>query len=394
MNRYLALVQERHDLVAESRTLDVATDEGRARFGEIESRIAAIDEQLLAEEKRREWERTAPAVQPPQPQVSDDLRREAFLAYVRHGTGAFRMRQEYQAALVSGQDNLGGFTVPEDFHRELIRDLAGRAVIRSRARIIQTSSDAAVFPALASGTDPYGSDLNTDSWKSEADLVSSVTSRTQQNKPTFERLRVPVHYWSPDLIVLSQGLLQDSAVDLDAELRRLIAETKALDEDKAFVKGSGVGQPLGLLQDVMDGKIAVVNSGAASALTYNGLVNLFTALPMQYRANAVWLMNSNTLGAVAKLADSQSRPIFPVNDLPASLFGRPVLIDEFMPDVAANDFPILFGDLSYYGIAERAGLSFIRLDELFAPSVALLVYGRVGGQALRFGAFRAQKVAA
>lgn len=45
---------------------------------------------------------------------------------------------------------------------------------------------------------------------------------------------------------------------------------------------------------------------------------------------------------------------------PPQLLGRPVAIDENLPAIAGNSYPILFGDFSRgYVIVERAGLKLL-----------------------------------
>jgi HK97 family phage major capsid protein len=299
-----------------------------------------------------------------------------------------------QHALVGNVDSLGGFLVPDEFMDELIKELAGFSVVRPLAKVKRTSRSSATFMTVAgSGNDAYSSGL-TGSFRSEGWVVGGAAPPTQ-NQPTFGRERVPVHIWSPDIIELTMELLDDAAVNLDSEIRQLLAETRALDEDSAFINGTGVGMPMGLLQEVALGNIATVQSGAAAAQTYAGLVNLFTALPAQYRNRADWIMNSVTLGLVMALEDGGSTLIFPHNQVPTTLFQRPLHISEFMPDgnSAGND-AILFGDFSYYGIADRSDMRIIRLTERFAPNVGILAVARVGGQVLKTNAFRAQNVGA
>ena len=53
-----------------------------------------------------------------------------------------------------------------------------------------------------------------------------------------------------------------------------------------------------------------------------------------------------------------------------------------MPALAAGGKSVLFGDLSYYWVADRQGRSFRRLGELFAPTgqVGFLAIQRVDGK--------------
>ena len=53
---------------------------------------------------------------------------------------------------------------------------------------------------------------------------------------------------------------------------------------------------------------------------------------------------------------------------PDMLLGRPVYTSAFMPAMAASAKSILFGDLSYYWVADRQGRSFRRLGELYATT--------------------------
>ncbi len=326
---------------------------------------------------------------------------QAFADYLRHGdlaaqhvllNAGFGPQEVF--ALLGSQADLGGFLVPDDFRAEVVKDLAQMAVMRGICRVVPTSRDVLVYPSIQSATGAAASIYSsgyTGAWKPQG-YVTGGTAPPVQNQPKFGQERIPVHSWQPDAVELSQELLQDSAAPVDDIVSEVIAETLALDEDSAFIGGDGVGKPLGLTHT--SAGIATVNSGSASALTYDGLVDLFTGLPSQYRQNSRWLMNAGTLGAILKLKDSQSRPLFTVNELPGTLWTRPMVFSEFMPDIAANATPIAFGDFRYYVIAERRELRVQRLVERYAPNIGLLPTAREGGQPIRKDAFRLQKIAA
>lgn len=332
--------------------------------------------------------------------VEREKHRKAYRKYLYAGDAALDMeeRRKYLVrvpteghALVSTQDNLGGFLVPDDDQDELIKEVAGFAVIRPVARVRPTTRGAASFMTVAGGTDPYPSGVS-GSWKAEG-FVTGGTAPATQDQPTFGRERVPVHLWSPDAIEITPELLEDSAIDLDAEVRQLLAETRALDEDSAFINGSGVGLPEGLINS----GASTVQSGAAGGQSYDGLVNLFTNLKPQYRGRpgVRWLMNSLTWGLILQLKDSQNMPIFPVNQLITQLFGKDIIFSEFMADGNTdNNKAIVFGDFSFYGIADRRDLRVQRLTERYAPNIAFLASARVGGQTLVAAAFRIQNVGA
>ena len=80
---------------------------------------------------------------------------------------------------------------------------------------------------------------------------------------------------------------------------------------------------------------------------------------------------------------------------PSVIKGRRVAVDEFMPDIAANAYPILFGDFSGYLVADRVGFSIERYNELYANEnqVLLLARKRVGGSPIEAYRMRAMRAA-
>lgn len=327
---------------------------------------------------------------------------DAFVAFIKEGNGgAMRVLESAgfkpmeAMALLSTNQELGGFLVADELKAEILRDLAGFAVMRKLARVERTGKGALVFPSIqsaATDADIYSTGY-TGAWRAEG-YVTGGTAPTVQNQPRFGQHRIPVYAWAPEAVELTQELLSDSEADLEGILAQVIAETLGLDEDAVFINGSGSERPLGILTTLSGAAITEVNSGHATDVTYNGFIDLFTNVPSQYRNNGVWLMNSLTLGAAMKLADGNGMPLFPVNAVPGTLFGKRIEFSEFMPDRGtASNNPVLFGDFRFgYGIADRQELRIQRLTERFAPNLGILPTARVGGQPLRQAALRKMKM--
>ena len=303
-------------------------------------------------------------------------------------------------ALIEGQGDLGGFLVPEDFQAELQKDLANASVVlQAGATVRPTNRSEYVLPMFASGGSPadiYSTGF-AGAYKPEGGRADpESTTPTTQNQPKSEQLRIPVHLWQPDVVVVTSELMEDTPLALEAEILDVIRETRQLDYDKSFLKGTGNGEPEG----VISSGASTVNSTAATNIAYDGLVNLFTKVPAQYRMlpSAGFIMNSNSLSELLKLKDSQNRPLFPLNmmDLPEPrLWGKRIWFSEFLDDpTTASNKPIIFGAWSYYRVAERRDLRIQRLVEKYAPNVGILVTSRVGGKVTRKAAFRIQNISA
>ncbi|MCD8337959.1 MAG: phage major capsid protein, partial [Lachnospiraceae bacterium] len=67
---------------------------------------------------------------------------------------------------------------------------------------------------------------------------------------------------------------------------------------------------------------------------------------------------------------------------PDTLLNRPLKTSSYMPAVEAGNKTLLFGDMSYYWIADRVGRTFRRLNELYARTdqVGFLTTQRVDGK--------------
>ncbi len=325
----------------------------------------------------------------------------AFEAYARKGLRD--MGPTDRKTLSGGSDSAGGFLVPEDFHLEIIRKTAAMATIRANARVAQTSRDMAKWPQVKYTTDDkYTSGVRL-AWTGEAPASSSAHRVTD---PAFGLLTIPVHTAMASLPI-TNDLLEDSAFDVFGLGSELMGEAFALGENDAFINGDGIAKPMGILAQVDDtdnkGPRSVA-SGGTSALTSDGLVSLAYALPSQYEARAKWFMNKSTEAAVRKFKGSgsgdyqwpvvstagQLGPVQPV------LLGFPVVREQFVPNVAGDAYPIIFGDMSGYLVLDRVGISLQRLDELYAETniTVLLARRRVGGQLIAPYRLKVQKVAA
>ena len=124
----------------------------------------------------------------------------------------------------------------------------------------------------------------------------------------------------------------------------------------------------------------------------DAIVDLVYALAAQYRANATFIMNSKTAGAVRKMKDSDGRFLWAESlaaGQPARLMGYRVMICEDMPDIANDSYSIAFGDFSAgYTVAERPDLRVLRDPFSAKPHVLFYATKRVGGDVSDFAAIK------
>lgn len=319
------------------------------------------------------------------PSATDRAEREAFAAF---GRGV-------RNAMSTDSNPDGGYLVPRTVEAEISRLARDVTPMRSLARVVTATSSAYVKTVSLNGPN--------------ARWVGEKESRNQTDGMKLSELEFPVHELQA-MPAVTQTLIDDARSDVAGELSLEIATAFTEMENTAFVLGDGVRKPRGFLAygavanaSWAWGKIGFFKSGVAAALTdganngIDALYGIYYGLKAAYRANAVWLMNSQTALVVSKLKDENENYLWqPSIQLgqPPTLLGRPVVIDENMPGIEADSTPIAFGDFQRgYLIVDRVGIRVLRDPYSTKPYVLFYTTKRVGGGVQDFAAIKLLKIA-
>ena len=319
---------------------------------------------------------------------------KAFNAYLRSGDDdGLRGLVLEGKAMSSAVAADGGYLVDPQTADRIQSMLLSTSSLRSVANVVQV--EATSFDVIVDRSE-VGS-----GWATE------TAATTETATPVIERISVKLHELAA-MPKASQRLLDDSAFDVEGWLAEKIATRFTRAEAAAFINGDGVDKPKGILLPAKVanaswtwGAIGYVPTGAAADFaTTNAadcIVNLVYALGADYRANATFVMNSKTVGAVRKMKDADGRFLWSdglAAGEPSRLMGYPVLVCEDMPDVGANSYPLAFGDFrAAYTIAERPDLRILRDPFSAKPNVLFYANKRVGGDITDYAAVKLLKVA-
>ena len=274
---------------------------------------------------------------------------------------------EVRNALSIGVDTDGGFTVPDEFERQLIHGLEENNIFRRMAHVIRTASGTRKIP--------IANDVMEASWIDEGEAIPETDTKFAQTTLSAYKLGT--------MIKVSNELLHDSAFDIAAYIADRFGVTMGNAEENAFINGDGDKKPTGLLADT--GAQLGVTAAAEAAVTFDEIFQLYYSLKAPYRRKAAFLCNEAVLLQLMTLKDKNDNYIWkPSLDIakPDTILGRPIYTSSFMPLPAKGEKAICFGDYSYYWVADRQNRTFRRLNELYATTdqVGFLTTQRVDGK--------------
>jgi HK97 family phage major capsid protein len=313
----------------------------------------------------------------------------AFKAHMRRGDKA---PADIQAAMNKGTDADGGYLAPIEWDRTIGEKLKQISPMRAESRVITIS---------VAGFKKYFGDRNVGSgW------VGETASRPATSTP-----QIGVLDFTPGELfanpAITQQLLDDAAVDLEAWLGSEVDTEFARQEGIGFTSGDGVNKPFGVHTYVEGaanatrhpyGPIKVKNSGAATAFTGDGILDLMYDLPTQFAANAKFHMNRLAMGAARKLKDGQGNYLWQpsyASGQPQTLAGAAIVEHPDFPLVAAGNIAALYGDMeATYLVVDRIGIRVLRDPFTNKPFVHFYTTKRVGGGVHNPEPMRALKIAA
>lgn len=144
-------------------------------------------------------------------------------------------------------------------------------------------------------------------------------------------------------ITLTNQLINDSAVNMDEYVPRLLAKRVAKAIEKSMLVGTGAtdNEFAGIINDAGIGHVDVTGS-----ITYDTLQDLYLSIHPMYLAGACFIMQRDLFKQVAKLKDTDGHFILQngiVNGkINYTLFDIPVYVTENLPATT----PIVFGNVA------------------------------------------------
>ena len=275
-------------------------------------------------------------------------------------------------ALQADIDTSGGFTVaPIQWVNQLIKNIDDQVFIRGRATKFSLTNSASMgAPTLVNN--PADSDWTTELATGNEDSTLSFGKRELNPHPLAKRLKV------------SNKLIAMSAMGIDAFVRERLAYKFGITQEKAFMTGTGVNQPLGLFTASANGITTardVSTGNTTTAPTFDGLIEAKFSLKGAYWNQSDWIFHRDVLKGLTKLKDGEGDYIWRqaiTDGEPDMLLGRPITMSEYAPNTLTTGLYVgILGDFSQYWIADALDFQVQVLKELYAETNQTGYIGRL-----------------
>lgn len=357
------------------------SEEQRKQWKDAKTELDGLDERINREEELRrldqhhidEKEQEQRQQQQNPETQSQERRAQAFDRFLRHGLGEMSAEEKQALRELRAQgtspDEKGGYTVPTQMRNAIVEAMKAYGGIASVAQILSTANGQPIEWATSDGTTEEGELLGENTAASEEDV-------------TFGTASLGAKKLSSKIIRVSNELLQDSGVDIEAFLAARIAQRIGRGEAKYLVQGTGTGtpqQPKGLVASVT----GTVGAASATAFTWKEMNALKHAIDPAYRGGpqSRWAFNDATLELIEEMEDGQGRPLWLpsiAGGTPATVLNIPYVVDQAIDSIGAGKKFIFCGDFNRFILRRVTYMTLKRLVERYAEydQTAFLAFHR------------------
>ena len=189
--------------------------------------------------------------------------------------------------LKKGSDGAGGYLVPDTYKAELVQVLRNKNLMRRLGTIISTTSNLKI-PVV----DAHGEAF----WVEEGESYSFTNESFGQIEIDAYKLAVA--------ILVSDEMLEDSGIYLEAYIKSSFADALGDAEEEAFLTGNGKGKPVGIIHQTE----AALEVDTLSSITLDDVIDLEYSLKQPYRKNAVFIMSEEAYLHLRKIKTFNGKP--------------------------------------------------------------------------------------
>jgi len=260
--------------------------------------------------------------------------------------------------LAEGALSTGGYLVPTQIGTAILDKALEESIVRPRANIQPMQSNRITFAA------DVDANHSTNYFGGITIYRPGEAGQKTASSPTYAQIALTLHKVT-GLCHVSDELLEDSAVAVEADVTRKFAQAIAFVQDDDFINGNGVNAPLGFLNSNNPSLVSIsaeTGQGNTTIVAEN-IIKMWARMYSQGKSKAIWIANDDTFPQLATMALAVGTggvplwmPAGGLTGLPyQTLMGRPLIFTEKCQTLGTiGDIALV--DLSQYVIGEKGGL--------------------------------------
>jgi HK97 family phage major capsid protein len=265
------------------------------------------------------------------------------------------------AATTYGNEGVGadgGFAVPPEWRSEIMAMVSPEDSLLNMTDQLPVTGNSITFPI--DETTSHGTSGIQAYWDGEGDTITNT-------KPILKELTVKTSRLTA-MVPITEELMEDTAA-MGAYVQRKAGEKMNFKVTDAIINGTGVGQPLGIINAPCLVQVAKEGSQANDTVRGPNLIKMVARMPAESYSRAVWLINQDVYPfllaagvAVVDAAGTTAQGVGPIWAAPnglsqtpyGTILGRPIVVTEACPTVG-DVGDIILADMSKYLSVVKAG---------------------------------------
>lgn len=248
----------------------------------------------------------------------------------------------------------GGFLVPVETAEKIHNVSLENEIVMPRCYVQPMTSNSIKIPAMVIGS--HASALLggfTASYVAEAGTITEKDPKTRGMELEAKKLT--------GLIRFSAELAADVPGG-EGQIVQICGKGLAWYRDKAFLKGSGSGEPLGILNSDCLVEVPAEQGQTAGTITYENVVKMMARMYPGSFSNSIWIAHQSTIPQLLTLSiaigtGGNHIPVMSETDGKFSMLTRPVIFTEKTEPLGAKG-DIMLADFSQYVVGLRSEMRF------------------------------------
>lgn len=279
-----------------------------------------------------------------------------FLIAVTRGDET-RLKSVYGSVKTLSEDSgvAGGYAVPTDYSTQLLNAIRQASAVMSLVNPTPVSTRSGEWPVLDYTTAPTAGVGDTAMGANATFSKRAELGTFANTEPKFAMLKWQVNSIGA-VVPVSNELIADSAVSIDALLTNLAATLFAAKREYGVLNGNGVGEPLGILNASDSVSVSAASGNTFAYVDASNMIAKFKGMG----GRAAWVMHPSTVPDIARFEVGTGGAVW-VNNMSQGflnmpLLGYPVILSEHLPQADSSGHVVL-ADFGQYLFLERGGFT-------------------------------------